>query len=119
MHMFTAASEQMAFEPKYNLSGQRIFPTPGVPEGDWGGAWCLVAPGTTTTPHAHDEKEMFFILQGTGTLRLEDTYHRVGHGDTFFIPPTTDHALTCDDDQSLLFLTIWWDTDVPTSEQSA
>jgi quercetin dioxygenase-like cupin family protein len=110
MHMFSADPRTMEYEEDYNVRGRRIFPWAEVPQSGWGGAWCAVAPGETSTPHAHEEKEVFFILAGAGTLRLGQETRRVGRGDTIFIPPSSEHSLTCDSSGELLFLTIWWDT---------
>lgn len=109
MHIFTTKPEDMVFEEAYNVSGRRIFPwNEAVAQPSWGGAWCDVAPGTTTTAHSHDENEMFFITEGSGVLRLGDEERRVGPGDTIFIVPEKDHDLTNDGEGRLRFLTVWW-----------
>ncbi|GAA4690378.1 MULTISPECIES: cupin domain-containing protein [Streptomyces] len=110
MHFFTTRPEDMTFEEKFNVSGRRIFPwEEAVPETPfWGGAWVDVAPGATSTPHNHDEYEMFFITEGTGVLRLGDEERRVSPGDTILMTPFKDHALTNDGDTRLRFVTIWW-----------
>jgi mannose-6-phosphate isomerase-like protein (cupin superfamily) len=96
-------------EPAYNTAAVRIFPWAGVPEPAWGGAWVAVDPGETVTPHAHDEKEMFFIVEGTGVMRIGAEQREVGFGDTIFITPDVQHDLTNTGDSRLLFLGIWWD----------
>ncbi len=108
MNIFSWTSEDMEFEAAYNVAGRRIFPFPGVPEPAWGGAWVEVPPGETSTAHDHDENEMFFIVEGTGVMRIGDESRRVGPGDTVHIPPFSDHDLTNDTDGRLLFLSIWW-----------
>jgi quercetin dioxygenase-like cupin family protein len=98
----------LVFEEEYNVRGKRLFPWDGLDEPEWGGAWVVVDPGTTSTPHSHDENEMFFIVRGEGELRLDDETRRVGPGDTIFITPFGEHSLTNDGDDELVFLTIWW-----------
>jgi mannose-6-phosphate isomerase-like protein (cupin superfamily) len=98
----------LVFEEQYNVWGKRLFPWDGLEEPDWGGAWVVVDPGTTSAPHAHDENEMFFIVQGEGELRIDEERRRVAPGDTIFITPCGEHALTNDGDERLVFLTIWW-----------
>ncbi|WP_327284140.1 MULTISPECIES: cupin domain-containing protein [unclassified Streptomyces] len=109
MHIFTAHEDDMVFEEPYNVSGRRIFPWPeAVEEPNWGGAWVDVAPGATSTPHDHDENEMFFIVEGSGVMRIGDETRRVRAGETVFITPFQDHDLTNDGDVRLRFVTIWW-----------
>ncbi|MFD3538835.1 cupin domain-containing protein [Streptomyces sp. NPDC058662] len=109
MHIFTAHEDDMVFEELYNVSGRRIFPWPeAVAEPNWGGAWVDVAPGATSTLHHHDENEMFFIVQGSGLIRIGEETTRVRSGETVFITPFEDHDLTNDGDVTLRFITIWW-----------
>lgn len=109
MHIFTTQPQDMTYENAYNVSARRIFPwNEAVKEPFWGGAWIDVAPGDTSTAHSHDENEMFFITEGSGTMRIGDEKRRVSAGDTVFITPFKDHDLTNDTDSRLRFITIWW-----------
>jgi mannose-6-phosphate isomerase-like protein (cupin superfamily) len=108
MHVQTWGPKDLVFEEQYNVWGKRLFPWSGVPEPEWGGAWVAVDAGTTSTAHSHDENEMFFIVEGRGTLRIDGEARAVGPGDTIFIPPFNEHALTNEGEDRLLFLTIWW-----------
>ena len=112
MKMFSWTRDELAYEPDYNTHARRIFPFPGVEEPDWGGAWCVIAPGETSTPHDHDEKEMFFVIDGDGVIRMGDEERRIGRGDTIFVTPDVRHKITNDGETDLLFLSIWWDSGV-------
>lgn len=96
-------------EPDFNTTAVRIWPWDEVPEASWGGAWVAVDPGETVTPHAHDEKEMFFVVRGNGLMRLGDEQREVGFGDTIYITPGVEHDLTNTGTEPLLFLGVWWD----------
>jgi mannose-6-phosphate isomerase-like protein (cupin superfamily) len=100
-------------EPAYNTTAVRIFPWDGVPEPVWGGAWVAVEPGETVTPHSHDEKEIFFIVRGSGVMRIGTDERQVGFGDTIYITPDVKHDLTNTGTEQLLFLSIWWDGSDP------
>ncbi|MFF3323013.1 cupin domain-containing protein [Streptomyces sp. NPDC002889] len=109
MHIFTTGPDDMLFEEQYNVAGRRIFPwKEAVAEPFWGGAWIDVEPGATSTAHAHDENEMFFVTEGSGVMRIGDEKRRVSAGDTVFITPFKDHDLTNDGTTRLRFITIWW-----------
>lgn len=101
--------EDLKPEPAYNTTAVRFFPWDGVPEPAWGGAWVAVDPGQTVTPHLHDEKEIFFVVEGTGVMRIGDEKREVGFGDTIYITPDVEHDLTNTGDGRLLFISVWWD----------
>lgn len=103
-------TEDLLFEEKYNTYAGRFFPFDGVPEPEWGGAWVAIAPGETSTRHSHQEKEMFFVIQGTGILRHGDDRREVSYGDTIYVTPGVEHDLTNTGSGRLVFLDVWWDT---------
>lgn len=109
MHAFSWKHDELVHEPAYNTHARRIFPFPGVEEPSWGGAWVAVDPGETITPHAHDEKEIFFIVTGQGRWRLGDEVREVGYGDTLYMTPFVEHDLTNTGTERLVFVSIWWD----------
>lgn len=101
----------LAPEPAYNTTAVRFFPWKDVEEPVWGGAWVAVAPGERTTPHAHHEKEVYFVVEGTGVMRMGEEKQDVGFGDTIYVTPDLDHDLYNPGPGRLLFLTVWWDGD--------
>ena len=54
----------------------------------------VIAPGKKAFPyHAHrGNEEMFFILEGEGSIRLADGTHRIRKGDFISLPPGRDSA---------------------------
>ncbi len=108
MNVLTWTQEDLAYEKLYNVYGKRLFPWPAVEEGAWGGAWVVLPPGQTSTPHAHDENEIFFIFEGRAELSIEGQRQLLGPKDTVYIPPDSDHAVTAAGGVRLVFLTIWW-----------
>jgi mannose-6-phosphate isomerase-like protein (cupin superfamily) len=64
-----------------------------------------VAPGLSTTPHYHPQtEEIYYILDGTGQMRLGDEERSVGPGDAIAIPPGQVHAITNTGSTTLKFL---------------
>jgi mannose-6-phosphate isomerase-like protein (cupin superfamily) len=108
--------DDLMYEEAYNTYAGRFFPFDGVPEPEWGGAWVAIAPGETSTRHSHQEKEMFFVVQGEGAFRLGDEEHRISYGDTVYVTPGTDHDIVNTGAERLVFLDVWWDT--PESEKA-
>ena len=50
---------------------------------------------------------------------MRDERRRVSAGDTIFITPFGEHALTNDRDERLVFLTIWWGGAKPEAAEAA
>jgi mannose-6-phosphate isomerase-like protein (cupin superfamily) len=64
-----------------------------------------VAPGLSTTPHYHPlTEEIYYILAGTGQMRIGDEVRQVGPGDAIAIPPGSVHQITNDGREELKFL---------------
>lgn len=62
-------------------------------------------PGTSTTPHYHPRtEEIYYILVGTGLMRLGDETRAVGPGDAIAIPPGAVHQITNTGADVLTFL---------------
>lgn len=62
-------------------------------------------PGGATTPHYHIQtEEIYFILEGRGTMRVDNELRQVGPGDAIAIPPGTVHQIVADADSTLRFL---------------
>lgn len=64
-----------------------------------------VAPGATTAPHYHPQtEEIYYILSGTGRMRIEDERREVGSGDAIAILPGKVHQITNTGKETLVFL---------------
>ena len=51
-------------------------------------------PGASTTPHRHERtEEIYYILAGSGSMRIGDSTAQVGPGDAIAIPPGTNHQI--------------------------
>lgn len=54
-----------------------------------------VAPGATTATHHHVRtEEIYYILEGSGRMFLDDESRDVGPGDAVAIPPGARHHIT-------------------------
>jgi mannose-6-phosphate isomerase-like protein (cupin superfamily) len=64
-----------------------------------------VAPGQSTTPHYHPlTEEIYYLLEGTGRMRIGDEVRDVGLGDAIAIPPGIIHTITNTGTVTLKFL---------------
>ena len=52
-----------------------------------------MAPGDRLERHRHDPAEVYYVLQGQGTLLVEGEEHALCEGSAVFIPGNSEHAL--------------------------
>ena len=61
--------------------------------------------GASTTPHYHPKtEEIYYLLVGTGQMRIGDEVCDVRPGDAVAIPPGAVHQITNTGDEMLTFL---------------
>ena len=64
-----------------------------------------VAPEASTAPHYHPQtEEIYYILAGTGRMRIDDDARDVFAGDAIAIPPGAIHTIRCTSRETLRFL---------------
>jgi mannose-6-phosphate isomerase-like protein (cupin superfamily) len=61
--------------------------------------------GAATTPHHHPQtEEIYYLLEGTGRMRIDAEEREVGVGDAIAIPPGSVHQITNTGRSTLRFL---------------
>lgn len=61
--------------------------------------------GCRTTPHYHPQtEEIYYILRGTASMRIDQETRDVGPGDAIAIPPGQTHQITNTGGETLVFL---------------
>lgn len=61
--------------------------------------------GCSTTPHYHPQtEEIYYILRGTASMRIDLETRDVGPGDAIAIPPGLTHQITNTGSEALVFL---------------
>lgn len=69
-------------------------------------ARAVVAPGQTTWLHALSASEVYYILSGSGIMRIDEETAAVSSGDTVYIPPGAKQQITNSGSGDLVFLCI-------------
>ena len=69
-------------------------------------AHATVASGQTTWLHALRTSEVYYILSGSGDMRINDETAAVRPGDTVYIPPGAKQQITNTGTADLIFLCI-------------
>ena len=74
-----------------------------------GGSYGLVAPGTESTLHRHDEAELFVIISGEGLVVGDASDVKpVKAGDVIIIEPFEKHVLRNSGEETLVFVDLYW-----------
>ena len=89
------------------LRAQRLLPFPIATPFE--ASWCVIEPGTASTPHAHHEFEIFVALEGEATIEVDGFERRFCRGDTIYFEPGTRHRVVNHSDQDFVMYSIWWD----------
>jgi mannose-6-phosphate isomerase-like protein (cupin superfamily) len=69
-------------------------------------AHAVVKPGDTTWAHRLKTSEVYFILNGEGTMHINDTSAPVRPGSTIYIPPLAKQRITNSGKTDLEFICI-------------
>ena len=76
--------------------------------GDIGISWAKVLPGEISTPHQHNEKEIFVITGGSGILRNGQTSESIEAGDVIYFNHFETHSVHNTGNEDLVFADIYW-----------
>ena len=95
-------------EHENGLDAQRLLPFPGL-LAPFEGSWCVIRPGTASTPHAHHEHELFIALAGEAVIDRDDYRFPFVAGDSVRFTPGQRHSVINDSDQDFTMYSIWWD----------
>ncbi len=70
--------------------------------------------GAKDLQHPHDEDEVYYVLSGSGRVRIEDEERQVGPGSILYVQATSEHGFfEIDHDMTLLVFFASGGPDVP------
>ncbi|MFK4112204.1 cupin domain-containing protein [Streptomyces sp. NPDC002176] len=93
------------------LDAQRLLPWPEL-NAPFEGSWCVIRPGTASTPHAHHEYEIFIALRGEAFLESGGERVPFNAGDIVHFPPHQEHRVVNDSDTDFEMYSVWWDAEM-------
>ncbi len=93
---------------EYGVLTQRLLPWPQL-DPPFEGAWAVLEPGASTTPHAHAEFEIFLAVSGTATISSDGRVSPFVAGDIAYLPPGETHQIVNVADQDFRMYSVWWD----------
>ncbi|HEY1249380.1 MAG TPA: cupin domain-containing protein [Nitrososphaera sp.] len=60
--------------------------------------------GETDTQEPHSVDEVYFIIEGTGHIEIEDTMKQINPADLIFVPAKVHHRFVLGDSEDLIVL---------------
>ena len=96
--------DQVPFTTKDGSTIRSLLDLSNAPVQNQSLAEATLPPGSATDRHYHKvSEELYYILEGTGTMELDGTSQTVTVGDAILIPPGAWHQITAAD-EALRFL---------------
>lgn len=96
---------------EYGVLTQRLLPWPELAT-PFEGAWAILEPGASTTPHSHHEHEIFIAAVGTATIESDGDLRPFAAGDTAYLPPGEKHQIVNVGDTDFRMYSVWWDPEM-------
>ncbi|MFN7963828.1 MAG: class I tRNA ligase family protein [Thermoanaerobaculia bacterium] len=94
----------------YDILCQGLLPAEVAEQAPFYPSWCRVPPGGRARVHRHHEHEVFLILQGRGSMRVEAESQELGPGEAVAMGPFEDHELAnLSETEELHFLALVWE----------
>lgn len=91
-----------------NLHAQRLLPWPEL-NAPFEGSWCVIAPGSQSTVHAHHEYEIFIAVSGCASIEHDGRRTLFEEGDIVHFPPQVPHSVVNGGPDKFEMYSIWWD----------
>ncbi|GGT12439.1 cupin domain-containing protein [Streptomyces purpureus] len=93
------------------LDAQRLVPWPAL-NAPFEGSWCVIRPGTASTPHAHHEYEIFIAVKGEAFLESQGERTPFVTGDIVHFPPGIEHRVVNESGEDFEMYSVWWDLEM-------
>lgn len=103
--------ERQRLRHENGLDAQRLLPWPAL-NAPFEGSWCVIRAGTSSTPHAHHEYEIFIAVRGEATLVSGSRRQPFRTGDIAYLSPGVTHQVANEGSQDFEMYSVWWDTDM-------
>lgn len=110
--IFRAKDSRVTHE--YNCHLRRLLPAVegvntkrGISE--FGAIMVNVESKTAVDRHRHDEEELFFVIDGSANLEIENQSTTISPGDAVYIPRYWQHQIKNPGDGNFRFMDIYWD----------
>lgn len=91
---------------EYGTACQRIFPD-AVADDTFGSMACWLAPGTSTAPDEHNQRELLIVLSGDGAITVDETRHSLTAGDVLMIEREYPHVIHAGSAE-LHWISVYW-----------
>lgn len=63
-----------------------------------------IPPNASLLLHHHEPEETYYVISGTGYMKIDDCEGQLVPGTTVFIPPNSKHTVRCTGTEPLVFI---------------
>lgn len=92
-----AREDAVPFETADGSTIRSLLDRSNAPVANQSLAEATIEAGTATTRHHHRvSEELYYLLEGSGTMEVDGATRTVGPGDAILIPPGAWHQVTAD-----------------------
>lgn len=109
--METRSLDRARLRHENGLDAQRLLPWAAL-NAPFEGSWCVVRPGTSSTPHAHHEHEIFIAVRGVAVVEVDGEITPFGAGDISYFRPGTNHRVVNESPDDFEMYSVWWDPEM-------
>ena len=67
-------------------------------------AWAMLKPGKVLEAHIDPYEEIYYLLQGEGTMTVGDEQRKVSAGDAIWLPHSIPHSLVNDGEENCMIV---------------
>jgi mannose-6-phosphate isomerase-like protein (cupin superfamily) len=109
--METRSLDRARLRHENGLDAQRLLPWAAL-NAPFEGSWCVVRPGTSSTPHAHHEHEIFIAVRGVAMVEVDGEATPFAAGDVAYFRPGTNHRVVNESHDDFEMYSVWWDPEM-------
>lgn len=101
------------FDTKINLNGIKLFLDNDFNKKNFvNTSKFIVAPSYETPWDQHKANELWFVLQGSGVINIEESsISLISKGDIFSIDSNICHKVKNEGKEDLIIFSVWWNND--------
>lgn len=100
--------DRAALKHEYGVDSQRLLPWAAL-NAPFEGAYAVVRPGTSSTPHSHHEYELFIATRGSAFMVADGRRQPFLAGDAVYCRPGQRHEVVNEGAEDFEFFSVWWD----------
>ncbi|MEU6440361.1 class I tRNA ligase family protein [Streptomyces sp. NPDC047046] len=114
--VITRSFDRDRMEWSYEMHLQDLLSAQDIPGLPFGSVYGSVPPHTASKRHAHQDGEIFFVLDGEAVVVLGDEERLLRRGDVIHLTPFSFHEIRNESDAPFDLISVYWDNPAAAGE---